>query len=124
MDDAIRGAKKISKVASSSDPFATLVAGGTLSFHTALSPEVKLKASDVFAPSKKESEPSKGADWYLRLIQPTIVLESPTLGRQTIAPGGVADPDAWKLYAALLGLGVLGVGALIFFAGRASKSLI
>jgi hypothetical protein len=85
------------------------------------SPPVSINPADLFKPGKPPSEPSKGADWYLRLAQPTFVLESPVFGRQVIAPGGVADPKAWMLTMGLIGLGIVGVGAVIFMLGRASK---
>jgi hypothetical protein len=85
------------------------------------SPPVAINPADLFKPGKPPSEPSKGADWYLRLAQPTFVLESPVFGRQVIAPGGVADPKAWMLTMGLIGLGIVGVGAVIFMLGRASK---
>jgi len=103
------------------DPLKALLAGGKLTVTTNFSPPATIDAASLFASDRPSNKPAKGADFYAKMVQPTFVLESPVFGRQVIAPGGTADPNAWKRYAALAALGLGGAALFLFFLGRWSK---
>lgn len=60
---------------------------------------------------------------YLKFVQPVIVIDS-VLGKRTIAPYGVPDPNAWrentKRAGTAIGSAVFFGGAIVFLLGAAA----
>jgi hypothetical protein len=90
----------------------------TIEVRSRFSPPVVLKTAELLKPSGGPPSP------VVRQVKPTIILKGGTIGQQVIAPGGVASPTEWRLSLALLGGGLVAVGALaaagVFMAGRRS----
>jgi hypothetical protein len=57
----------------------------------------------------------------LKILKPTVLLNSPVLGQTTIAPYGVSGPDDWQAGQGYLALGVLLSLAAAFGVGYAVR---
>jgi hypothetical protein len=85
----------------------------SLSFTSNFTPPMAWSGADLAADSPPNA--------YLKLIQPTIVVDT-VLGRKVIAPYGVAEGDVWRANLVQLGLFAAGtvslVGVLAYVVGR------
>ena len=102
----------------------------SITFLSEVSPPITVTAAEIISRSKERPDPN--APSVVQETKPTIVIRLRRgLGTRVIAPGGRADPNAWKTvlakFAAVGGAAVVGLfvgGALVgYLVGRPKKAI-
>jgi hypothetical protein len=92
LDTVSQGIQKFADTAQSVSQNPLKAAVKSVAFYSAYSEPITYTADELMAAYKAP----KGPPGLMDRIKPTIVIDSPLVGRKVIAPYGEATPDEWK----------------------------